>query len=138
MTKRAASDASRPLPKWMHSTRRARARPTQEQPQCRRTGMFPKATSDILLDSGTRSPHRKKEAILQNEETKDFLVTSGYYVFCKRFSSKEEKKRIEEKFSKALGAELKINFVETKTIPPLKSGKYTYIISRLKNEEINH
>ncbi|MCL6097626.1 MAG: N-6 DNA methylase [Bacteroidetes bacterium] len=38
--------------------------------------------------------YKKKEAILVNDETKDMLIKSGYYTFCKRFSSKEEKKRI--------------------------------------------
>ncbi|MCZ7603999.1 MAG: Eco57I restriction-modification methylase domain-containing protein [Melioribacteraceae bacterium] len=42
-------------------------------------------------------PHKsekKKEAIKINSNTSNLLVRSGFYVFCKRFSSKEEKKRI--------------------------------------------
>ena len=41
---------------------------------------------------------KKKEAIIINKETKDLLIESGYYTFCKRFSSKEEEKRIVASF----------------------------------------
>lgn len=37
---------------------------------------------------------KKPNAILYSEDTKDLLVKSGYYVLTKRFSSKEEKRRI--------------------------------------------
>jgi len=37
---------------------------------------------------------KKKEAIFINQITKTLLVKAGYYVFCRRFSSKEEKRRI--------------------------------------------
>jgi len=43
-----------------------------------------------------------------------------------------EKKRIEEKFAAVLGSDIKIIFEKVKTISPLKSGKYTYIINRIK------
>ncbi len=50
------------------------------------------------LSSGTviwpKYSSKKKEAIKINEKTKNLLIKSGYYTLCKRFSSKEEKKRI--------------------------------------------
>lgn len=38
-----------------------------------------------------KNTYKRKEAIYINDKTKDNLITSGYYVFCKRFSPKEEK-----------------------------------------------
>lgn len=37
---------------------------------------------------------KKSEALVYNNETKELFLDSGYYVVCRRFSSKEERKRI--------------------------------------------
>ena len=65
--------------------------------------------------------YKKKEAIFVNNNTQDSLVPSGYYVFCKRFSSKEEKKRISAAFYdhninsfKLIGIENHLNYFHTK------------------------
>jgi len=45
---------------------------------------------------------------------------------------KSEKERIKEKFRKVLGSEVEIIFKEVNEIPPLKSGKYSYILNEMK------
>lgn len=50
-----------------------------------------------LSDGAVRWPKansKKSNAILQCEESKDLLVPSGYYVLVKRFSAKEERRRV--------------------------------------------
>lgn len=75
-----------------------------------------------------RNTYRKKEAILVNNETEDSLIPSGYYVFCKRFSSKEEKKRISAAFYdhtinnfKLIGIENHLNYFHVHNKPLPKS-----------------
>ena len=50
------------------------------------------------FDGGTihwpKSPARKPNAILDNDETRPWLVPSGVYLLTKRFTSKEERRRI--------------------------------------------
>jgi adenine-specific DNA-methyltransferase len=49
---------------------------------------------DGLVASWPASKERKPCAIVATEQTKSLLVPRGYYVLVKRFSAKEEKKRI--------------------------------------------
>lgn len=74
---------------------------------------------------------KKSEAIKINSETENLLVNAGYYVFCKRFSSKEEKKRIvaavfdpdEHKF-KQIGIENHLNYFHSHNNPLSKDLSY--------------
>jgi adenine-specific DNA-methyltransferase len=43
---------------------------------------------------GPRSPSRKPNALARNPETESSLVPTGIYVLVKRFSSKEERRRV--------------------------------------------
>lgn len=67
---------------------------------------------------------KKKEAILINNKTKDLLVKSGFYTFCKRFSSKEEKKRVMAAFYESddynfelIGIENHLNYFHNQNKP---------------------
>ncbi len=74
---------------------------------------------------------KKSEAIKINSETENLLVESGYYVFCKRFSSKEEKKRIaaavydpDEYRFKQVGIENHLNYFHSHNKPLTKNLAY--------------
>jgi adenine-specific DNA-methyltransferase len=67
---------------------------------------------------------KKKEAIAVNDVTLEVLIKSGYYTFCKRFSSKEEKKRIVAAFFDAdkfnfelIGVENHLNYFHINNNP---------------------
>lgn len=71
-----------------------------------------------------RYSQKKNEAICINNKTKELLVKSGNYTFCKRFSSKEEKKRIVAAFYDAskynfdvIGIENHINYFHMNNTP---------------------
>lgn len=71
-----------------------------------------------------KNTYKKKEAIFINKETEDSLIPSGCYVFCKRFSSKEEKKRISAAFYnhttdnfQLIGIENHLNYFHTQNKP---------------------
>lgn len=71
-----------------------------------------------------KNTYKKKEAIFINERTEDSLIPSGYYVFCKRFSSKEEKKRVSAAFYdnvtnnfKLIGIENHLNYFHSENRP---------------------
>lgn len=71
-----------------------------------------------------RYSQKKNESIFINNKTKELLVKSGYYTFCKRFSSKEEKKRIVAAFYDAskynfdlIGIENHINYFHMNNDP---------------------
>ena len=71
-----------------------------------------------------RYSQKKREAIRINNGTKELLIKSGYYTFCKRFSSKEEKKRIVAAFYDAskfsfdvIGVENHINYFHMNNNP---------------------
>ncbi len=71
-----------------------------------------------------RYSRKKNEAICINNKTQKLLVKSGYYTFCKRFSSKEEKKRIIAAFYDAskynfdlIGIENHINYFHMNNAP---------------------
>ncbi len=71
-----------------------------------------------------RYSQKKNEAICVNNKTKELLVKSGNYTFCKRFSSKEEKKRIVAAFYDAskynfdvIGIENHINYFHMNNTP---------------------
>lgn len=71
-----------------------------------------------------RYSQKKNESICINNKTKELLVKSGYYTFCKRFSSKEEKKRIVAAFYDAskfnfnvIGIENHINYFHMNNNP---------------------
>jgi len=78
-----------------------------------------------------KKSEKKSEAIKINSETENLLVDAGYYVFCKRFSSKEEKKRIvaavfdpgEHKF-KQIGIENHLNYFHSHNSPLSKDLAY--------------
>jgi adenine-specific DNA-methyltransferase len=95
----------------------------------------------IIWPSGL---NKKKEAIFVNSQTMDSLITSGYYVFCKRFSSKEEKKRISAVFHdytkynfKLIGIENHLNYFHNKNRPLSKNialGLTIYLNSTLVDQ----
>jgi len=71
-----------------------------------------------------KNTYKKKEAIFINNETENILIPSGCYVFCKRFSSKEEKKRISAAFYdpetidfQLIGIENHLNYFHTQNKP---------------------
>lgn len=78
--------------------------------------------------SWPKNTYKRKEAIFINENTEDSLVPSGHYVFCKRFSSKEERKRITAAFYdhtinnfKLIGIENHLNYFHFQNKPLSKS-----------------
>ena len=87
--------------------------------------------------------YKKKEAIFINEKTEDSLIPSGYYVFCKRFSSKEEKRRVSAAFYdnisnfKLIGIENHLNYFHSENRPLLQSiakGLTIYLNSTLVDQ----
>lgn len=87
---------------------------------------------------------KKKEALTISPETEGLLITSGYYVFCKRFSSKEEIKRITaacydytiDNF-KLIGIENHLNYFHIKNAPlskDLAQGLTIYLNSTLVDQ----
>jgi len=91
-----------------------------------------------------RYSQKKKEAINVNNITKDLLVKSGFYTFCKRFSSKEEKKRIVAAFFDAgkynfeeIGIENHLNYFHENNKPlerELAIGLTVYLNSTLVDQ----
>lgn len=87
---------------------------------------------------------KKKEAVYTNSRTEGDLISSGYYVFCKRFSSKEEKKRITAAFYdytkynfKLIGIENHLNYFHIKNKPLPKNlalGLTIYLNSTLVDQ----
>lgn len=87
---------------------------------------------------------KKKEAVFINARTENDLIASGYYVFCKRFSSKEEKKRITAAFYdytkynfKQIGVENHLNYfhINNKPLPKnLALGLTIYLNSTLVDQ----
>ncbi|MFA6978222.1 MAG: BsuBI/PstI family type II restriction endonuclease [Ignavibacteriaceae bacterium] len=87
---------------------------------------------------------KKKEAVYINSRTEGDLISSGYYVFCKRFSSKEEKKRITAAFYdytkynfKSIGIENHLNYfhIKNNSLPKnLALGLTIYLNSTLVDQ----
>ncbi len=87
---------------------------------------------------------KKKEAVFITPRTESDLIKSGYYVFCKRFSSKEEKKRItavlfdHTKFNcELIGVENHLNYFHINNNPLSKSlalGLTIYLNSTLVDQ----
>jgi adenine-specific DNA-methyltransferase len=91
-----------------------------------------------------RYSNKKKEAININQNTNEVLVKSGNYVFCKRFSSKEEKKRIVASFYEGnrygfgvIGIENHLNYFHINNNPltrELALGLTAYLNSTLVDQ----
>ncbi len=88
--------------------------------------------------------NKKKEAVFKTSRTESDLIKSGYYVFCKRFSSKEEKKRITAAFFdytkfnfEVIGIENHLNYFHINNKPLSKSlalGLTIYLNSTLVDQ----
>ena len=96
-------------------------------------GVIDSVAVSVLLyffDDGIPFQSFSKYQIIQENKTKIIFkaVISNPDLWLR------EKKKIMEKFKKVLGSDLKIAFQEVNHILPLKSGKYVYIINKMKNE----
>lgn len=97
-------------------------------------GVFDSVAISALLyyyEGNTPFQSFSKYQIIQESKSKIIFKV----IVKKKALWKEEKRKILEKFSAVLGEDVKITFQETKSIPPLKSGKYVYIINNMESEQ---
>jgi adenine-specific DNA-methyltransferase len=84
---------------------------------------------------------KKANAILSSDETRDLMVESGYYVLIKRFSSKEERRRVVAAIydpnrikAEAIGFENHLNYIHARgrgLSPNIARGMAMYLNSSL-------
>jgi len=96
-------------------------------------GVFDSVAISVLLyffKDGVPFQSFSKYQIIQEKKTKIIfkIIVTDHKLW------QAERKRIEEKFNKVLGSDVDVIFKEVESIPPLKSGKYSYIINKMKNE----
>ncbi|HVA65223.1 MAG TPA: BsuBI/PstI family type II restriction endonuclease [Terriglobales bacterium] len=84
---------------------------------------------------------RKPNAIVASEETRDLLVPSDLYVLVKRFSAKEERRRLTAAVfdpgrvaAREIGIENHVNYIHGRLTPALARGLAAYLNSTLADD----